>query len=68
MSYLFVEGVAGAAFVVESGLGASDWLQPVSIVPNTKPNSTIRDIRFIVGVTFTKTQKRTSKILKHRSW
>ena|SRR5260221_40041 len=64
MSYLFVAGAAGGAFVLASALGVSDWLQPVNIVPNTKPNSTISvDIRFIVGVTFTKTSKRTSKIL-----
>ena len=66
MSYLFVEGAAGVAFVPPaSGLGVSDWLQPVNIAPNTKPSSTIRVyVLFIVGVTFTKTLKRTSKILK----
>ena len=65
MSYLFVEGVAGAFVVAGGVVEVSDWLQPVNIAPNTKPSSTISvDIRFIVGVTFTKTSKRTSKILK----
>src|SRR5258708_3954793 len=71
MSYLFVEGVAAGGFVLPPAAGAelSDWLQPVNNAPNTKPNSTISvDIRFIVGVTFTKTPKRTSKILNPRFW
>src|SRR6266576_5455955 len=69
MSYLFVEGVEGAGAFVPAGAveEVSDWLQPVNIAPNTKPSSTIRVyVLFIVGVTFTKTLKRTSKILNHR--
>src|SRR5215471_14284610 len=64
-SYLaaLVPGVAGAAFVGAGVLVLELSLQPANIP--TKPNSTIRVSNlFIVGVTFTKTAKRTSKIFQ----
>ena len=65
MSYLFVEGGVVGALVEAPPLvpPESDWLQPVT-TPNVKPSSTIRVYNlFIVGVTFTKRSKRTSKML-----
>jgi hypothetical protein len=71
MSYLLVLGMAGAAGAAGAAFvsGAfpvvvsDDGLQPVSTAPMTIPNSTIRvNILFIVGLTFTKSAKRTSTI------
>jgi hypothetical protein len=53
-------GAAGAALVLVL-LELSDPLQPAS-TPAVRPNSTIRvNSLFIVGVSFTKRSKRTSK-------
>ena len=68
MSYLFVlaggVGAVGIAFV-EVVVVSSGLLQPVNaVMPIARPNSATRVyILFIVGVTFTKFPKRTSKIL-----
>ena len=66
MSYLLVlgiEGAAGTAFVSAGFEVVSPELQPVSTAPMTIPNSTISaNILFIVGVTLTKSAKRTSTI------
>jgi hypothetical protein len=64
MSYLFVgAGVVGVEFVGAGVVVSASLLQPVSIMPIARPNSTIRVcIRFIIGVTFTKNPKRTRKI------
>ena len=63
-SYLagaFVVGADGAAFVVSLPPPLPLSLQPVT-VPITSPNSTIRvNSLFIVGVTLTNSEKRTSK-------
>jgi hypothetical protein len=64
--YLFVEGAAGGGFVppLPAPLDVSLLsLQPVT-APITRPNSTIRVYNlFIVGVTLTNSEKRTSKNL-----
>jgi hypothetical protein len=59
--YLFVDGAAGGGFVPGVVLASLLSLQPVT-VPITRPNSTIRvNNLFIVGVTLTNSEKRTSK-------
>ncbi len=65
MSYLLVDGVEGAAFVlVAGGVDWSDWLQLVNIAPITSPMSTIKaNFLFIICQTFIKSAKSTSKIL-----
>jgi hypothetical protein len=65
MSYLagaaFVPGVAGVEFVLAGAVLSELWLQPVT-APITRPNSTIRvHSLFIVGVTLTNSEERTSK-------
>ena len=65
MSYLLVDvGAAGAALVEAVVVEVSPPPQPVNNVPTMSANSTIRAyILFIVAVDFTKSAKRTSKIL-----
>ena len=62
--YLFVDGADGVALVLAGGgLLLSCFSQPVT-APITRPNSMIRvNNRFIVGVTLTNSEKRTSKNL-----
>ncbi len=67
MSYLagaLVLGAAGAFVAVVWSPPPPPWLQPVNKMVAPSPISTIRVISlFIVGVTFTKKAKRTSKKL-----
>jgi hypothetical protein len=66
MSYLLVLGISGGAGAFVPGGGASVCFgsQPVSATLMTMPNNTIKVyILFIVGLTFTKTAKGTSKNL-----
>ncbi len=60
LAYLFVEGVVVGAFVEVSGVVSDFGVQPVR-TQAASPNSAIR-VRnlFIVGVTLSKNEKRTS--------
>jgi hypothetical protein len=66
VTYLFVLGISGAAggaFVLGAGVVSEDGLQPVTTVPTTIANNTIRVYNlFIVGLNIAKTAKRTSRI------
>ena len=68
MSYLLVlAGAVGAAGALVSAVPVvvAGFSQPVSTAPITIPNSTIiANILFIVGLTFTKSTKRTSTIFQ----